>query len=157
MPLLSLRCYSGRDCRETCRACTRCFAHPRREILITEPWRMRHRFKHIRSSRAGQSLPFPRGFDRRRRIFAERQARFASLSLVPAPRHAAFSDDTNSQRPRCTAWPDAQHQTGHCVLEQVRTLLNLYGCETPILCLFFRRFFNFFRRTQKALDIFRDV
>ena len=44
MPLLSLRCYSGRDCRETCRACTRCFAHPRREILITEPRRMRHRF-----------------------------------------------------------------------------------------------------------------
>jgi hypothetical protein len=39
MPLLSPTCYSGRDCRETCRAGTRCFAHPGREILITEPRR----------------------------------------------------------------------------------------------------------------------
>jgi hypothetical protein len=36
MPLLSPRRTSGRDCRETCSACTRCFL-PAREMLITEP------------------------------------------------------------------------------------------------------------------------
>ena len=57
MPLLSPRCYSGRDCRETCRACTRCFAHPRSEILITEPRRHASPLQtHLPSSGAGPYL-----------------------------------------------------------------------------------------------------